>query len=636
MAAGDDEEIVVGYVDDSQSVDAVATQLERECEALAVTATATPGDILDELDTVDCLVSGYRLPDMDGLELLRAVRRTHPELPVVLFVADGSEEVACEAIAHGVTGYVRRNDENEVATLAARIEQVVADAHSTDAVSGDATPRNGPAFETVSSDVADWTAQERTFSELGRFSRELVENAPVGLVRLDEELRVTYENPQAKQMFGVPDREESAALGRDARTLPSVVSTGLVEKLDRLTEGETVTFDRWFESIYGTESYLSGQGVPLFRDGEFDGALLLLIDQTERREYEQELTRTRDLLANVERLAAVGGWELDVESGQMYWTEGTRRIHEVDDEFDPTVEKTFGFIHPDDRDEIRGQFDDAVETGESCTARYRIFTANGNERWIRTRSELLETDGIVRTVRGFIHDVTDQIENEQQLSVLDRVLRHNLRNDMNVIMANAELLAKHVEGENGELAEKILETSEELLESTDKQREIVHLLSLSHQQSADTHTLTELLDQSSVQIQQRYSAVDVSLSPPESDTAAVHPVLGRAITELVENAVRHSDRETPTVEIRGEVGPKTVEIHVADDGPGIPEQERKVIVGQSEEPLRHASGMGLWLVKWLVSRTGGRLTFDENEPRGSIVRITLPRNVTDDESQDTS
>ncbi|WP_459987600.1 ATP-binding protein, partial [Natrinema sp. JCM 9743] len=65
---------------------------------------------------------------------------------------------------------------------------------------------------------------------------------------------------------------------------------------------------------------------------------------------------------------------------------------------------------------------------------------------------------------------------------------------------------------------------------------------------------------------------------------------------------------------------------VADDGPGIPPEERELLEGDREiTQLRHASGLGLWLVNWVVTQAGGRLTFHDNEPRGTVVTLAIPR-----------
>ncbi|MFT4922451.1 MAG: signal transduction histidine kinase, partial [Haloarculaceae archaeon] len=89
--------------------------------------------------------------------------------------------------------------------------------------------------------------------------------------------------------------------------------------------------------------------------------------------------------------------------------------------------------------------------------------------------------------------------------------------------------------------------------------------------------------------------------------------------------VNHSDQTEPSIEVTVEDGADAVVIRIADDGPGIPEMERKVITEEAEiEPLYHGTGLGLWLVKTIVEDSGGSLAFDENEPRGTIVTITLP------------
>jgi len=75
-----------------------------------------------------------------------------------------------------------------------------------------------------------------------------------------------------------------------------------------------------------------------------------------------------------------------------------------------------------------------------------------------------------------------------------------------------------------------------------------------------------------------------------------------------------------------EPGPETVTVRVADDGPKIPEEESGVLTGgESLGPLYHGSGLGLWLINWIVKRSDGTLEFSENQPRGNVVTIELTR-----------
>jgi PAS domain S-box-containing protein len=155
----------------------------------------------------------------------------------------------------------------------------------------------------IARDVSDRMVRERQLRLARQFNEELVENAPFGMFRLDEDLRITYENPRAEEIIGLPDDEEaSAAIAVDIRNLPSIIETGQAHLFARLQDGETIEFEFPFESIYGKEAYFTGRGVPLYRDGEFDGAVLMAIDISERRQYEQDLERQRDELETLDRI----------------------------------------------------------------------------------------------------------------------------------------------------------------------------------------------------------------------------------------------------------------------------------------------------------------------------------------------
>jgi CheY-like chemotaxis protein len=124
------ETVHVLFVDDERHVvETAATALERVGEGFVV-HTETSGDAaLSRLDAecVDCVVSDYRMPGMDGLELLEAVREAYPDIPFVLSTGRGSEDVASEAISAGVTDYLQKGGGlDQYTVLANRIENAVA------------------------------------------------------------------------------------------------------------------------------------------------------------------------------------------------------------------------------------------------------------------------------------------------------------------------------------------------------------------------------------------------------------------------------------------------------------------------------------------------------------------------------
>ena len=151
-------------------------------------------------------------------------------------------------------------------------------------------------------DITERKERERELRAARRFNEELAENAPFSMVRIDEEFQITYVNPRTEEVTGLPADMESQALDVDIRELPSVAATGEAHRFTPLQDGETIEFEFPFESLYGKEVYFTGRGVPLMSDGEFDGAVLMSVDISERRQHEKDLERQRDELDTLNQI----------------------------------------------------------------------------------------------------------------------------------------------------------------------------------------------------------------------------------------------------------------------------------------------------------------------------------------------
>lgn len=225
-------------------------------------------------------------------------------------------------------------------------------------------------------------------------------------------------------------------------------------------------------------------------------------------------------------------------------------------------------------------------------------------------------------------DVTERHAYEQRLEVSHRLLRHNLRNDMNVIYGWAQELAADPSEEHADPARNILETAERLIDLSEKAGT---MMTTADYRNADPTPVNvrNCIAPMVAEFHREYEALTIELDvPPETTVTVPDPQLLKiSLRNLLENAIEHNDAAEPRVWVSSEsptVGSEYVRIHVADNGPGIPETEQKVLKEGTETPLQHGSGIGLWLVHWSVTAAGGDVTFDTNEPRGSIVTFTLP------------
>ena len=231
-----------------------------------------------------------------------------------------------------------------------------------------------------------------------------------------------------------------------------------------------------------------------------------------------------------------------------------------------------------------------------------------------------ELDGTIAICR----DVTDLKEHQRQLRILDRVLRHNVNNNMNVVLGYAEMIEKRADAEITEYAGKIEDNSERLLDLANKQRKITDFLS--DLPPVETIDVERTLDRTIDRIRSEYPNAEISCQCPDRVLADANAAIDDAIWELLTNSIIHSDREVPTVSVTVSTTAETVTISIVDENAPIPEQERAVLTGENGiDALHHGSGLGFWLAKLIVEHADGHLRFEEKEPRGNIVRIELPR-----------
>jgi len=264
---------------------------------------------------------------------------------------------------------------------------------------------------------------------------------------------------------------------------------------------------------------------------------------------------------------------------------------------------------------------------ESGRCEVDLQTAHGTTIPVELHLTLLPApEGEFRGTVGVLREITHRKQREQWLKVLNRLLRHNLRNQLNIISGRIEMLEAEVTSDGHQHISAINDSIQDLVRLSEKTVE-VHNALMDVDGANETVDAAELVTTVCQEYRLQRSALDLSVDVPEAAWVRADYTLSFVIENLLENAIEHTNNDVPTigVSISSETtdGDNWVEIRFADAGPGIPPVELNAVVSGEVTPLRHGSGLGLWLVKWLVERHGGDIIFTERDPRGSIITIRL-------------
>nr|WP_241981592.1 PAS domain-containing protein [Halorubrum sp. GN11_10-6_MGM] len=279
---------------------------------------------------------------------------------------------------------------------------------------------------------------------------------------------------------------------------------------------------------------------------------------------------------------------------------------------------------PDTSDETQTEIRTALREERSVDVDILNYRKSGQKFWNRLQIEPLRDDsGETTHFVGFQTDITERKIRERRLEVMARVLNHNLRNKMNLISGYADLLRDDPDEESRRRSlDVISETAADLTGIASAVQTVDETVSAPPLD--EPIDLRDELIELRNRIHSRYPNAEVTLSLPDDDPIEATVIgLPVAVTEAVENAVKHNDGPSPSVEVRVERRPSGwIAIEVADDGPGIPDHETQVLEA-GETSLTHADRLGIWLMYWVVAKAGGEFDVDTG-PDGTAIRLEVP------------
>jgi len=185
------------------------------------------------------------------------------------------------------------------------------------------------------------------------------------------------------------------------------------ELLDKYWEGELEQYESEFRMRHKKGHYVwvlaSGKVVEWGSSGKPKRMLGSHLDVTERKSRERDKVIANQLLQESQKIAKVGGWELNLETGLLYWTAETYRIHETSPEtFDPTVDAGIDYFLPDSRDRISFALDQAIQHGVGYDLELETLTTKGRKIDVRTTCNITHKDGVAIRLSGIFQDISAQ------------------------------------------------------------------------------------------------------------------------------------------------------------------------------------------------------------------------------------
>ncbi|TYL36296.1 PAS domain-containing sensor histidine kinase [Natronococcus pandeyae] len=380
-------------------------------------------------------------------------------------------------------------------------------------------------------------------------------------------------------------------------------------------DGEFVRYD--VEVQGATETAIIDFSIRPIDDDSGEVALLVTEGRniTEHKRQAEKLEQKREFLRQIQTVAAIGGWEVDLRTGTSRWTEEVYRIHGMPRSYEPTVEEGIDFYHPRDRATIEEAFERLTREGEAYDLELQIVTNADEVRWVRTLgTPWYDGSGEIIGARGTFQDITERKERERELERTNEhleefasVVSHDLRNPLTVAQVTLELARQSGTVENFDRIEAAHMRMNALIDD---------LLTLARQGQSVTEAqpiaLDSLIESAFETIPGDFATIELAID--EYRIEANEARLRQLVENLLSNAVTHGGDD---VTIRVGLLDDGVGFYIADDGPGIDPAIREDVFDWGYSTANQGTGFGLAIVASIADAHGWTVEATESAEGGA-------------------
>lgn len=495
--------------------------------------------------------------------------------------------------------------------------------------------------------------------------RTLSEQAPIGVYHTDAEGYCIYTNPRWQQIYGLT-LEQSLRTGWAQTLHPE--DRGMVYRSWQQAAADGLDFDLEFRILRSDRVVRTVRSqARALRDsaGTIQGYVGCVEDVTRRKQLEAFLDRTG-------RLAGVGGWELDLGTRALTWSEQTMRIHEVPADYVPTLAQALEFHGPEGREALSRAIQAAIDHGQPWDLELPLTTATGRSIWVRTLGEVQHEGAQPARLIGAIKDITEtrlrraelqrehglrmEIERhaaeterllEERSRMLD-ILAHEVRQPLNNASAALQSASGALSSIDDKTASPRVDRAQQVLSqvvgSIDNTLAVASLLARPDpiervDTDIDTMLMVTIADIPAAERDRIRIERATSLRTASMDMS----LMRLALRNLLSNALRYSGTGTPVVVRLADCDdPLALVVEVCDQGPGIaPERLPHLFErGSSRQPgdasapmkrerSQHGLGLGLYIVRRVMELHGGSVQVRQNSAQGATLRLTIAQPMGD-------
>ncbi len=383
-------------------------------------------------------------------------------------------------------------------------------------------------------------------------------------------------------------------------------------------------------------------------------------DITEKKIAEFQLTRTKDLLEETNKLARIGGWSFDTSTYQVHWSEMVKEIIQVPKDFKPSIEAGLKFYKEGySRNLITESLNNCINDGTPFEVELQVTTTSNQDIWVKIIGKAAIEAGKIKRVYGIFQDINQSkiaeenaknlhklevlLTKEKQLNVLKSrfisLTSHEFRTPLAGILGSTELLDLYVENlENTLIQTKLKEHIRHITSQVDRLTGIVtDILTLEKTAEGKINVkiqgiaikafLMKITDELFINLRDSRK-LNLILPDEEKVILTDESLLIHILNNLISNAFKYSRGISKSPDVKLSYGDALLTITVTDYGMGIPMKDQAHLFESffraDNVVSTEGTGLGLSIAKEFTEKLGGHIHFHSQEGSGSTFTLTLP------------